>query len=472
MFNLIIPLRFLYIAVIITITSSVFSCKKFIDIAPPPNQAESIKIFSNDQTAISAITGIYSILGLANSNFLNGGITLYTAAASDEISTTAPNADLDPFLTNSINPSHSNLFNRLWGPVYGNTCIYSANAVIEGLTKSSGITDTLKDQLINEAKVIRALGYFYLVNMYGDVPLVITTDYRTSSLLPRHSVSVIYNRLKEDLLSAFNTLHTAYPSSGRARINKWVACALLARIYLYTEDWSNAELFSGKIIESGQYTLNNDLGAVFTNTNSNETIWQLVRDNSPTSDGATFIPSSSTTRPTYTLSPSLFSSFENGDKRKIAWVSKNTVTGIEYYFPYKYKSRTAAQPREYSVLFRLAEQFLIRAEARNHLGNLDGAASDLNTIRARAGLPVLSELTKEQILDTIMNERRSELFCEMGHRWFDLKRTKRVDAVLSSVKGTNWQNTDALFPIPQQEIEKNPFLTQNPGYDLSGSIIN
>lgn len=450
--------------IIASVLIGFISCKKFIEIDPPPNQVESVKIFSTDQTAIAAVTGIYAMLGSASSSFLNGGITLYTAAASDEINATAPNIDLDPFFTNSIAPSHANLFNRLWGPAYGNSCIYSANAVLEGLSKSDHLADSLKQQLIAEAKVIRALGYFYLINMFGDVPLVLTTDYQTNSILPRHAVNVIYTQIKEDLISAFNTLNTSYPSSGKARINKWVSGALLARVYLYTEDWSNAELYAAKLIENGLYTLNNDLSTVFTNINSNETIWQLVRDNNPVQDGANFIPASSTVRPTYIITPSLLSSFENGDKREFAWISKNTVSGTEYYFPYKYKSRTAAQPREYSVLFRLAEQYLIRAESRCRLNNLEGALSDLNTIRVRAGLPILSELTQEQILDAILKERRSEFFCEMGHRWFDLKRSKRIDAVLQQIKGDNWQSTDALFPIPEQELNRKPFLKQSPGY--------
>lgn len=440
------------------------SCKKFVEIPPPPIQVESMKIFSDDLTAVSAVTGVYAMLAVGNSNLLNGGITLYTAAASDEINATAPNTDLDPFLTNSISPSHSNLWVRLWRAAYNNNCIYSANAVIEGITKSTSIKDPLRTQLIAEVKVIRALAYFYLVNMYGDVPLVLDIDYQKNALLPRHPIDGMYKQIKEDLAFAYNTLDVTYPTSGRARVNKWVAGALLARVCLYTEDWIGAEMYSTQIIESGQYSINSDLSTVFTNTNSNETIWHLVRDNSPAQDGANFIPASTTTRPTYILSPQLISSFENGDKRKTAWIAKNIVSSIDYYYPYKYRSRTAAQPREYSVLFRLAEQYLIRAEARNQLDNSSGAVSDLNLIRVRAGLPILPLLGKDQMLDAIINERRVELFCEMGHRWFDLKRTKKVDAVLSLVKGNNWQSTDTLFPIPETEIGRNPFLTQNPGY--------
>ena len=302
------------------------------------------------------------------------------------------------------------------------------------------------------------------MNLYGDVPLILATDYEKNSLLPREATKNIYDQLKMDLLSAFNTLKATYPTQGRARINKWVACALLARVYLYTEDWNNANLYSNKLIESGQYSLNNSLENVFRDIQSNETIWQLIRDNSNTSDGATFIPPSTTIKPVYILLPSLLTAFGLSDKRKTAWVSKNSVSGIDYYFPYKYKSRTAAQPREYNVILRLAEQYLIRAEAKAHLNDFGGAIADLNLIRIRAGLPALQSLTKQQLLEAIMKERQLEFFCEMGHRWFDLKRTGMADSILSSVKGENWQKTDALFPIPQTELDRNPNLVQNPGY--------
>lgn len=454
----------LKVLISILIFLPVASCDRFIDIAPPATQVESVKLFANEQSAVAAVTGIYATLGIGASSFLNGGITLYTAAASDEIIATAPNTDLDPFFTNSITPAHPNLYNRLWIPIYGNACIYSANAIIAGLNQSLSLQDSVKQKLSAEAKVIRSLGYFYLINMYGDVPYTLTTDYRENALLPRHTVIDIYNGIKQDLIDAFNILNTTYASPGKARINKWAACALLARTYLYTEDWNNALLYSDKIINSGLYKLNENLESIFTNTNSTETIWHLVRDNAPTADGSTFIPSSPTTRPVYVIRASLLSAFESSDKRKLAWISKNTIAGTDYYFPYKYKSRTATQPTEYNLILRLAEQYLIRAEARVNLGDLNGAMEDLNAIRKRAGLASLASLTKQQLFQWIMNERQKELFCEMGHRWFDLKRTGKIDSVLSIEKGNHWQSTDALFPIPQTEIDRNPFLKQNPGY--------
>jgi hypothetical protein len=119
------------------------------------------------------------------------------------------------------------------------------------------------------------------------------------------------------------------------------------------------------------------------------------------------------------------------------------------------------------MALRLAEQYLIRAEARTWLGNLDEAKQDLNKVRARVGLPPTPATTQQEILDAVMHERQLELFTEWGHRWFDLKRTGRMDSVMTRVtaeKGTVWKPHYKLFPIAQEEINRNPNIVQNPGY--------
>jgi hypothetical protein len=244
---------------------------------------------------------------------------------------------------------------------------------------------------------------------------------------------------------------------------------MLARVYLYRGDWINAEVQATSIINSGLYSLT-PLASI-TNTflsNSNETIWQITRENSNTAEGSQFVPSSATVRPTFALTTYLLNSFEPADQRKQKWTSSNTVSGVTYTYPYKYKQRTipsGTTPTENNIVFRLAEQYLVRAEARAELNNTAGAINDLNLVRSRAGLAGLSPLlTQSQVRAAVMQERRTEFFAEWGHRWLDLKRTGLADAVLSLVKTTNWQSFDAFFPIPQIEIDRDPFLVQNPGY--------
>jgi len=216
------------------------------------------------------------------------------------------------------------------------------------------------------------------------------------------------------------------------------------------------------------YSLETDPNNVFL-ANSKEAILQLQTANTfpyTTIEGALFIPYDSTSNPSYYISDQLLGAFEPGDLRRTAWVDSTDFSGAFYYYPFKYKIRNGAQGNilEYYMVLRLAEQFLIRAEARAHLSNLDGAIADLNSIRERAGLTDLPpSLTQTEVFAAVAQERRIELFSELGHRWLDLKRIDSADAVLGAIKST-WKPTAKLFPIPASELINDANLTQNPGY--------
>jgi hypothetical protein len=300
---------------------------------------------------------------------------------------------------------------------------------------------------------------------------VTTTDYRTSAVASRIPTAKVYEHIITDLKDAQNLLAEDYSFSDgeRTRPNKWTAIALLARAYLYVQDWNNAETHSTILIENHAYRLVPDLNAVFLR-NSDEAIFQLKSTYVPggvnTFDAEAFIPSGIPT--TVALTSQFVGAFEPGDKRSGEWVNSITVNDITYYFPHKYKVKAGSSSppiTEYLMLFRLAEQYLIRAEARTHQDNNAGALADLNDIRSRAGLTSLISSTKGDLLLTIEQERRVEFFAEFGHRWLDLKRTNRADIVLGAIKALNWQPTDALFPIPLTELQRNANLNpQNPGY--------
>src|SRR5260221_4052313 len=114
--------------------------------------------------------------------------------------------------------------------------------------------------------------------------------------------------------------------------------------------------------------------------------------------------------------------FQIDDLRRTSWIRDTTIGMNTFHYPFKYKVKSADNLSEYYIVLRLAEQYLIRAEARNNLGDNTGAVSDLNTIRARAGLANSTAATKEDISTALQYERRIELFAEWGHRWFDLNR--------------------------------------------------
>ena len=159
------------------------------------------------------------------------------------------------------------------------------------------------------------------------------------------------------------------------------------------------------------------------------------------------------------------SAFTVGDLRKIWW-TKAVTNGITTWFhAYKYNQyQNTTTSQEYSIVLRLAEPYLIRAEAKAHLNDAIGAAQDLNAVRNQAGLGNTTATSTDQILDAIAEERRLEFFTEFGHRFFDLKRTHMLAAVLSGVK-LGWDAKDQLWPIPATELLVNPNLQpQNSGY--------
>lgn len=441
------------------------SCKKFVQIDPPSTQLVGSTMFSNEATARTALNGIYSQM-MSSSGFASGGpecIGLLTGLSSDEFLDFSNGSLQGEFYSNQLSPTNSILYESLWQEPY--KYIYEANRVMEGLNASLAISVPLKRQLIGEAKLVRAFCYFYLVNLFGDVPLALSSDYRINKDLPRMPVQQVYQQMVADLKDAQNLLPVDYSLNGGARTRpiKAAATALLARVYLFSGDWSGAETQASLLIDQGSTYSLTDLNSVFLK-NSKEAIWQLapVLPGYNTNEAVTFIL---TTPPNYVgLNPSLLQSFEFGDQRKISWVDSLTVLGKTYYYPKKYKvNQTGLPVTEYSMVLRLAEQYLIRAEARTHLNNLTGAQDDLNLIRNRAGLNPISATDQIGLLAAIEQERKVELMAEWGHRWLDLKRTGRADQVLSSSKPA-WKSTAALYPVPQSERNNDVHLWQNLGY--------
>jgi hypothetical protein len=308
---------------------------------------------------------------------------------------------------------------------------------------------------MGEAKFVRAFAYFYLINLFGDVPLETSTGYVTNSILPRTQTGVVYQQILSDLQSAENSMSDSYPSTDKARANKWAAVAMLARVYLYTGKWAAAEASATDVINSGTYTLESNLNNVFLVT-SNEAIWQMQPTTTyfNTAEGLYFLPAASYLSPSYRLQSFLLNSFESGDQRFVNW----TIAYGPNIVPYKFKIRTSTTLIEYETPLRLAEQYLIRAEARAQQNNLSGTIADLNVIRNRAALPNTAASDKSTLLTAIYHENQIEFFAEWGHRWMDLKRTGLIDQILGSEK-TGWQSYQALYPIPVSQITVNPQLT-------------
>lgn len=454
-----------YISILIAAATLITGCKKLVTVDKPTNQMLTPVVFQNDNTAKLAVTGMYNNMVNGSSQGTKLYITSLPALTADELYFYTNNT-LDQFRYNSILATDGSVY-AMWQELYQN--IYYANAVIEGAQASTGMSEAYKNIAIGEAKFIRAFMHFTLVNFFGDVPLITTTNVNETALAPRTAVTTVYNQIIADLKDAQTQIDTANASSSnRTRANKWSATAMLARVYLYLGDWANAEVQATNVINNtGLYNLltTTNLSNVFL-ANSTEAIWQLYSsgNNGFTQMGTSFLPGSSTT-PKYVLTNQLLNAFENGDKRKTAWVNSINVSGTLYYYPYKYKQYTTTTTGiEYYMQLRLAEQFLIRAEARAQQNKIGDAQNDLNIIRNRAALANTTAATKDDLLTAVYKERQVELFAELGHRWFDLKRTNTIDAVMNAAKPGTWTSNAAKYPIPQTARNSNVNLGQNDGY--------
>lgn len=444
---------------------SVFSgCDNFVEVDLPSGQLTAPNVFEDRTTANAAMADLYAKLrdmGVLSGN--GSGLSNLMGNYTDEfVYYGSADTVTPPFYNNSLVGNNGTVA-ALWNDSYNQ--IYCANAIIEGVAASTGIAQEDKNQLTGEALFIRGLLHFYLVNLYGAVPYITTTDYEVNRHVGRSATDAVYHNVITDLMAAQDLLPENYIVSGRIRPNKATATALLARAYLYHGDWAEASNASSAVLNDSQYALESDLDATFLK-GSTSTIWQFKpsAEGINTAEGGNFVITAAP--PSFVaLTDELVAAFEPGDQRLAHWTGNVTDGTTTWYFANKYKEQTSTGSSvEYSIVLRLSEQYLIRAEARARQGELIGAKEDLNFIRHAAGLADTTALSQQEILDAIMRERRVELFTEHGHRFFDLKRNGALDATLSTVK-PGWNTNDALLPLPEAELLLNPNLApQNPGY--------
>jgi hypothetical protein len=462
-----------------------------ISVPEPLTSITTSEVFISDAQASTAMAAVYTLMinGAGQLSFSNGYVTLLGGMSSDELFYYGQ-GDLDMLAFSPNKLLYKNSYTpTVWASAY--KTIYGANSVIEGVAASTSntLTDSARKELTGEAKFVRAFAYFYLVNLFGDVPLALTVDFNKTQYMARTPAAQVYQQIINDLKDAQSLLPPDYSGAvAQERIlpNRWAATALLARAYLYTGDNANAAAQATAVINNtALYSLEPDPKNVFL-TGSKEAVWQLKQGtstgyNNALAEASTIIPSPLVTGVAhYCLAPALMNAFEPGDLRRNAWIdsTNNTSPNVPSpgltYFPYKYKlgqgnSSYGAVSTEYYMVLRLAEIYLIRAEAEANgaTGGTAAAISDLNVIRSRAGLPGLStSLLQPQVVAAVAHERQVELFGEWGHRWLDLKRTGQAHNVLSAVPSKQPWTGDyqLLYPIPPTEIETDHFLLQNTGY--------
>ncbi len=353
-------------------------CKKYIEASVPTTSLAAGNVYTDDATAAAVLTGIYGQISNTDSYlpYFDGitGVSVYTSLLGDELTLyNISTLRYSPYYRNELSSLTTD--GILWNYFY--SILFIANSAIEGLNTSNSLTPAIQQQLLGEAKFIRAFCYFYLVNLYGDVPLTTTTDYKVNSLLPRTPTEQVYEQIITDLKEAQNQLSEDYldatlltATSERTRPTAWAATALLARVYLYTGNWADAVTQATTVIEQASLYNLTPLDEVF-KMNSGETIWSLQPVNTGTQsnagEGALFVlpvtgPNDFPNQ--VYLSEEVVNAFEIGDQRKTSWVGSVTPDNITYYYPYKYKMGAEEMTTaEYIMVLRLAEQYLIRAEA-------------------------------------------------------------------------------------------------------------
>lgn len=451
---------FLNLALLILIAG----CDSFVEVDLPNSQLTSKSVFEDKTTANAAMTQVYAKMrdnGLFSGN--TSGLPHLLGNYADELKFYGnPQDGTAAFYNNVVLQSNSTV-KSLWNESYNQ--IYGANAVIEGVNASETLAQADRDQLKGEALFTRALIHFYLANLFGDIPYIKTTDYKKNAFAAKENPNITYKYCIEDLLLAQTLLPSAYKTSDRTRPNKFAAHALLAKIYLYTQQWPESSNEASAVLNNtALYAFENDLSKVFLKE-SKSTIWQFAPslNGSNTLEAQTFVFTIGPP-PLSALSQDLINSFQQTDKRRQLWISSVSEANSVWFYPSKYKSKSTTVSTEYSILLRLNEVYLIRAEARAHAGDLIGSKEDLNRIRNAAGILNTEAVSQNEILQAILKERQLELFTEMGARFFDLKRFGVLDQTLSVTK-SGWDSFESNLPIPETELNLNKNLQpQNTGY--------
>lgn len=459
------------------------SCRSNLEEVPLSFLSES-NSFNNADDATTAINAVY---GRAKAIYQMPMIVLGDLSGDD----LWIRSDADP-ITSEIDQFKYTASNNYFDTFYTNSYITidRANRVIENVPKIAMDTK-LRDQIVAEAKFLRALHYFNLVQAFGDVPLVTkTTTDVVNVKIPRDPAAKVYGQIIQDLQDAEKALPISYSAAaeiGRATVG--AAKSILAKVYLTHKEWANAAAKAREVIDSKTYRLVPDYQDVFNPDKENgpEHIFSLQFSCLQPKYGSAmaenfaiyFSYPINQTGGAFQVTDSYANSFVAGDyRRQVAVITQKTLangtvvqsrTGPhldKYWDP---NACGAAAARNNFLVIRYADVLLMYAEALNELNGPDAEAYNaINLVRARArkgaatGPQDLTGLTQSQFRDAVLQERSWELAGE-GHRRWDLLRTGKL---LEAARKQGYDPSEKylLFPIPTFERDANPALTQNPGF--------
>jgi tetratricopeptide (TPR) repeat protein len=457
----------------VCIATSLTSCRKAL-FEEPITSLSPESAFETPERIEKAAIGMYD--QLQNEEFLGGRALIYADIRGVDAS---PNAQFgNMFEYNTINSN-----DLTTGLAYEGAyrTIGEANLFIKNLNAASSIVSPAKaSQYTGEAEFIRALTYFYVVNLWAQpytytadashlgVPLVVASSdapFDASNQLPRSSVAAVYNQIEADLLSAEGKLPPDYNDasfSNVARATKGAAQALLARVYLYKGDYVKANQYADKVIALNKYELNEDPITAFRNFTTKESIFSIAHNggdnpNTNHSLGQHYAPDK---RGDITIRNEFLNLFEQTIDERFLNLITLEDNGSSYSL--KYQGTTDWVP-----VLRYAEVLLIKAEA---LANISTAVTPdpnavllLNEVRDRSNASALAPATKTELIAAILRERRMELAFE-GQGIFEFLRTKRDIPAHGNINLKEYGSDYVILPIPRHETDINPNIIQSPGY--------
>jgi len=492
---------FILLVAFVAMTAVNTGCKKdWLNPAPENTLIQTDSTFLDKDNAEKFVNSCYNwTTTWGQSVFSWIGMSSITSDDADKGSDPGDlGADKDQMDALSYSPTSLSVI-EVWDANY--TGIGRCNQAIFNVPTfvDAGLDANLANRLVGEAKFLRALFYFNLVRCYGDIPKIdrvysgeeagqIYDDYTNT---PK---AEIYALIEEDLRDAASRLpaKSAYEAKDLGRATKGAAQALLAKVYLYEQKWSEALASANEVINSNEYGLEPDYAKLWRQSTENgtESIFEIQGQNG--AEGWAVGGYANTQGPRgpvvdgyngwgfNTPSDDLEAAYEPGDVRKagtILYVGQTLWDGAlvesASNTKYNYKAYVSqTQEDNYDAwwsnknirVLRLGEMYLIKAEAANELGNTAEAVAALNTIRTRAGLANTTATSQGDLREAIYRERRVEMAMEHD-RWFDLIRTGRAGQVMRA-HGKNFvDGKSEVFPIPQKHIDlSGGKLVQNPGY--------
>lgn len=452
------------------------SAKNFLNVAPI-NSLDKPAFFKTTDDLVTGVNGVYS----SQQGLFNSYLTFEMQEIRSDNARISMTSDYPIDLFSTL--PGSNVVLDIWSNMYN--VINLANAVIETGPKVSG-DKNLASRVVGEAKFLRAMTYFEIVNLWGDVPLRINpTDNFNNVVVPTSPSSKIYTQMIQDLNDAASVLPTSYDGSlnnepGRA--TKYAAMTMLGKVYLQSGDKSNAKAALSQVIN--KYSLLPNYKDIYApgNKNSAESIFEIsYNPANHTGLGLNnmFIPHEEAVRlgilaggysPQFIFpTQDLIDSFESGDLRKDASISIDQTSGDPYISKFIDLNAVSNGSNIDLVQLRYADVLLMLAEAT---GESSESYGYINQVRNRAGLGPISSSTPGTFIDKVQHERRVEFAFEQ-HRWFDLLRLPQseVISIMSNQltkqtgKSVSLNKNDLLYPIPTYEIQiSDGKVTQNPGY--------